>query len=134
MNLFLYRWRDAWMPYQRWEPFPPQAIVQVKNCCGEGRISVAGDLWWDNPDGVITHAGRLDTLKEPPHDHGRAGGQGPFTRAATAVGAFHGTGVRSWSESPNGRNSSSSAVAAGASERALGTRAPAAVPQGANQR
>jgi hypothetical protein len=56
--------RDSSMPYQEWSPFPPEAIVQIKNCYGDSRIDQASKFWWgyerNNSEGVITRARRLD--------------------------------------------------------------------------
>lgn len=64
---WVYRWRDAPMPYQTWAPFPPEAVVQVTNKYGEDRIGPAASFWWGwdqhNPEGVITKARRLDRPK-----------------------------------------------------------------------
>lgn len=64
-----YRWRDASMPYQKWAPFPPEAIVQIANQYGDEQIGPAGSFWWGwergNPCGVITKARRLDRPKTP---------------------------------------------------------------------
>ncbi len=62
-----YRWRDAPMPYQTWKPYPAEAIVQIVNAHGDGKIGPAGDFWWGwergNSEGVITAARRLDRPK-----------------------------------------------------------------------
>lgn len=59
---------EAFMPYQTWLPFPPEAIVQIKNCHGDSNIGQAKDFWWGfergNDEGVITIARRLDQPKE----------------------------------------------------------------------
>jgi hypothetical protein len=61
------RWEVAPMPYQVWEPFPEEAIVQVKNAFGESKIAIAKKLWWgwepNNHEGVISQARRLDRIK-----------------------------------------------------------------------
>lgn len=65
--------RDAGMPFQTWKPFPPEAIVQIKNAFGDSRIGPAKSFWWGYEEelggvgeGVITAARRLD--REKPHD------------------------------------------------------------------
>lgn len=54
-------------PYQTWLPFPPEAIVQVKNMYGESRIGRSITFWWGyepwNLERVITKARRLDRIK-----------------------------------------------------------------------
>ena len=59
--------RDAPYPYQNWLPFPPEAIVQIKNVCGESRIGRSITFWWGyeggNHEGVIVKARRLDRIK-----------------------------------------------------------------------
>jgi hypothetical protein len=56
------------MPYQTWDAFPPEAIVQVKNRMGDSRIGPASSFWWgyerSNPEGVIVYARRIDTPKD----------------------------------------------------------------------
>lgn len=67
MSEFLRR-ADAKMPFQDWNPFPPEAIVQVKNYNGDSKIAQAKDLWWgytagiDAYESVIVLARRLDTV------------------------------------------------------------------------
>ena len=58
---------DARMPFQEWRPFPPEAIVQVKNAWGDSRIGPASSFWWGYEqemgaigEGVIYAARRLD--------------------------------------------------------------------------
>lgn len=65
--------RDAGMPYQEWRPFPPEAVVQVKNAHGESRIGPASSFWWGYEEelgvigeGVICKARRLDRPKVIP--------------------------------------------------------------------
>lgn len=66
MGPWIYR-RDSAFPYQWWNAFPPEAVVQVKNCYGESNIGPASSYWWgyerDNAEGVITKARRLDRPK-----------------------------------------------------------------------
>lgn len=66
---YLFR-RDSSTPYQAWNVFPPEAIVQVENAFGDSRIAVAGSLWWGYgqelgslSEGVIVKARRLDKKK-----------------------------------------------------------------------
>ena len=70
MTKFLRRFRDASYPYGGWHPFPPNAVVQVKNAYGETRIGLSKEFWWgykrelDRLDeAVITRARRLDRPK-----------------------------------------------------------------------
>ncbi|MGD9670268.1 MAG: hypothetical protein AB7U75_14720 [Hyphomicrobiaceae bacterium] len=55
---------DANFPYQRWQPFPDEAIVEVANVHGEKSIGPARNFWWGyeqhNPEGTITRARSLD--------------------------------------------------------------------------
>lgn len=37
---------NAAFPFQTWRPFPPEAIVQIKNCFGDSRIGPADTFWW----------------------------------------------------------------------------------------
>ena len=69
---WLYR-RDFPMPYQESCPFPPCAIVQIKNVYGESRIGPASAFWWGYKvdlgqigEGVIFKARRLDRRKDEP--------------------------------------------------------------------
>ena len=69
MSAWLER-RNSAMPYQNWRPFPPTAIVQIKNAFGDSRIGPAGSFWWGYEqeiggigESVITKARRLDKLK-----------------------------------------------------------------------
>jgi hypothetical protein len=71
MSKWLDRWKDAPMPYQDWRPFPPTAIVQVKNKSGDSRIGLAREFWGDYEtemgepgDGVVIKIRRLDRLKD----------------------------------------------------------------------
>lgn len=71
MATFLNRWKHASMPYQTWTPFPPEAIVLVKNKYGDRKIAQVKDLWWgwerelgETAEGVIIEAARLDKPKE----------------------------------------------------------------------
>jgi hypothetical protein len=64
--------RDSSMPYQNWNAFPSEAIVQVKNAYGDNRIAVSKDLWWgyesecgEIDEGVIIAARRLDKPNPP---------------------------------------------------------------------
>ena len=60
------RRRDSSLPCQTWNPFPPEAIVHVKNMYGEGNIGPASTFWWGwerHDDGVIYSARRLDKPK-----------------------------------------------------------------------
>ena len=58
---------DALYPYNTWLPFPPEAIVQIKNVYGESRIGRSITFWWGyeggNYEGVIVKARRLDRGK-----------------------------------------------------------------------
>lgn len=63
--------RNAFMPYQEWNPYPPEAIVLVENSYEDKRIGLAKDFWWGYEedmgsvaDGVIIKARRLDRPKE----------------------------------------------------------------------
>lgn len=58
-------------PYQEWNPFPPNAIVQIsgydRRCT---KIGPAKSFWWGWASGleaesVIRYARRLDTPKQP---------------------------------------------------------------------
>jgi hypothetical protein len=59
------------MPYQEWHPFPPEAIVEVKNCYhNHSKVGPANKFWWGYEEdfgsvseGVITKARRLDKPK-----------------------------------------------------------------------
>lgn len=55
------------MPYQDSCPFPPDAIVQIKNAYEDSRIGPAKSFWWgyerecgEIGEGVIITARRLD--------------------------------------------------------------------------
>lgn len=67
MNEWKNRFQDAFMPYQEWQPFPSEAIVQVRNSYGDSRIGPASSFWWGFEmelgqigEGVIMKARRLD--------------------------------------------------------------------------
>lgn len=67
MTEWLNRRDHASMPFQAWEPFPPDAIVQIKNVYGQSSIGPATAFWWgyeqemgEIGDGVIIQARRLD--------------------------------------------------------------------------
>jgi hypothetical protein len=65
MTAFLERRNSAW-PYQYWNQFPPEAIVQVKNVHGDSAIGLAKDFWWgfdSDSEATIVKARRLDRLK-----------------------------------------------------------------------
>ena len=71
MRDFLHRFRDASFPYSGWHPFPPNAIVQVKNSKGQTNIGPAKSFWWGYEqelgvmsEGVITECRRLDHAKK----------------------------------------------------------------------
>jgi hypothetical protein len=72
--MFLNRF-DSAMPYQKWQPFPDHAIVQIKNTVGDSRIDLSKNLWWgwekSNPEGVIVKARRLDRPREVGTRHGQ---------------------------------------------------------------
>lgn len=62
-----HRHYDAPMPYQTWNAFPLDAIVQIKNRHGDTSIGRAGEFWWgyetecgETGEGVIVAARRLD--------------------------------------------------------------------------
>lgn len=66
---------NAAFPFQTWRPFPPEAIVQIKNCFGDSRIGPASSFWWGYEEelgcigeGVIVKARRLDKLKDRTND------------------------------------------------------------------
>ena len=66
---WIYR-RDFPMPYQDGCPFPPCAIVQVRNAYGDSQIGPASSFWWGYEvdmgflaEGVIFKARRLDRPK-----------------------------------------------------------------------
>jgi len=69
---WLDRWNDAWLPFQTWDPFPPESIVQIKNAYGDSSITQAKDAWWGYQEEmgrcgeeVITKARRLDRPHPP---------------------------------------------------------------------
>lgn len=73
MSDFKRRFYDAPMPYQEWRPFPPEAIVQIKNGYGDSRIGPVSSFWWGFEqefgcagEGVILFARRLDRTKGDP--------------------------------------------------------------------
>jgi len=60
---------DAAMPFQKWRPFPPDAIVKVWSYFDDvpPTIDLVKNLWWgyetesdEVGDGVIARAARLD--------------------------------------------------------------------------
>ena len=61
------RIRDAFMPFQEWRPFPPEAIVEIKDRDGFRQIGPAHKFWWgydrENSEGVIRFVRRLDSPK-----------------------------------------------------------------------
>lgn len=66
----MYYRKDSNFPYQKWEPFPPEAIVQVYNKNNESRIDVSKNICWDYwhelnelSEGVVMKARRLDRSK-----------------------------------------------------------------------
>lgn len=66
---------DSSFPYQTWEPFPPEAIVLIKNAYGDSRIGPAKRFWWGYEtdfgtiaEGVIVQAKRLDKPKDKSND------------------------------------------------------------------
>lgn len=66
------RRRDSAMPYQRWCPFHPDALVQVKNAYGETRVDATRNMWWgyetelgDVSDGVIMVARQVVRRGKP---------------------------------------------------------------------
>jgi len=70
MKDFLNRFKDATFPYSGWHPFPPNAIVQVKNQAGQSTIGPVKSFWWgysqelgEISQGVIVQCRRLDRLK-----------------------------------------------------------------------
>lgn len=67
--MFKYR-KNYSFPYQKWEEFPPEAIVLVYNAYGDSKIDYVKNLWWgyENEsgqidEGVIVRAKRLDKPK-----------------------------------------------------------------------
>lgn len=65
--------RDHCMPYQTWQPFPPEAVVKVWSHFEDvpPTIDLAKNLWWgyekefgEISPGVIAKAARLDRPKE----------------------------------------------------------------------
>ncbi len=62
--------RDSSMPFQNWDAFPPEAIVQARSAFYPDvadTIGLAKDLWWgyeqefgEIAEGVIYKARRLD--------------------------------------------------------------------------
>ena len=66
MTAYLDRMTDAPLPYQKWQPFPPEAIVQVVDVHDRKVIGPAYRFWWGYEpdfDGVIVKARRLDKPK-----------------------------------------------------------------------
>jgi hypothetical protein len=62
---------ESGMPFQDWCPFPPDAIVQIRNAFCDTRIGPAKSFWWgyetefgEISEGVIVKARRLDRPKE----------------------------------------------------------------------
>lgn len=66
------RMHDSPMPYQTVVPFPPEAIVLVRNAYGDRRIDLCKNLWWGytrsllDDESVIVWARRLDRPKVNP--------------------------------------------------------------------
>ena len=65
-----YHRAHAAYPFQDWNLYPPEAIVQVKNSAGVSTIDLVRNLWWGYEkelgilgEGVITRARRLDKPK-----------------------------------------------------------------------
>ena len=70
--------RDFPMPYQESCPFPPNAIVQIKNAYGDSRVGPSYTFWWGYErecgnigEGVIFAARRLDRARRT----GQGGGE-----------------------------------------------------------